>query len=188
MTHPADSDFLNTVRQLLSEQGPAGFAEGVRRLVNEALRLERAQALQARPYERTENRQGYANGFKDKTLTPRLGPITFDIPQVRSDLAFYPAALQKGLRSEQALKLALAEMYVPGVSTRKVAAIVEERGGTMGWGAHASRVRFSASRRKPRRTKFSSKNKSEGWTRDWARRPIPHAGRVRYHAHFGVRV
>ena len=52
------------------------------------------------------------------------------MPQVRGDTAFYPSALEKGLRSEQALKLAMAEMYVQGVSTRKVSAIVEELCGT----------------------------------------------------------
>jgi transposase-like protein len=48
------------------------------------------------------------------------------VPQVRGETDFYPSALQKGLRSEQALKLAMAEMYVQRVSTRKVSAIVEE--------------------------------------------------------------
>ena len=55
-----------------------------------------------------------------------MGDITFQVPQVRPGLDFYPSALEKGIRSEQALNLALAEMYVQGVSTRKVAAIVEE--------------------------------------------------------------
>ncbi len=86
---------------------------------------ERAHALQAQPYERTDTRQGHANGFKPKTLATRLGPIQFNVPQVRGELDFYPSALEKGVRSEQALKLALAEMYVQGVSTRKVATIVE---------------------------------------------------------------
>jgi len=58
-----------------------------------------------------------------------LGEITFDIPQVREG-GFYPEALEKGLRSERALRLALAEMYVQGVSTRKVAAITEQLCGT----------------------------------------------------------
>jgi transposase-like protein len=87
---------------------------------------ERSQALQAQPYERTDARLGHANGFKPKTLVTRSGPIQFQVPQVRGDLNFYPSALQKGIRSEQALKLALAEMYVQGVSTRKVSAIVEQ--------------------------------------------------------------
>ena len=58
MTHPAESDRLNTVLEHLTEHGGAELGEGIRRLVNEALRRERAHALQARPYERTENRQG----------------------------------------------------------------------------------------------------------------------------------
>lgn len=130
MTHQPDPDLLNTVLQLLTDQGSSGFAEGIRLLVNEAMCVERHQALQAQPYERVPTRKGYANGYKDKTLTTRVGPITFDIPQVRGDVQFYPSALQKGLRSEQALKLALAEMYVQGVSTRKVSAIVEQLCGT----------------------------------------------------------
>lgn len=108
MTHPHESDLLNPVLQRLTEQGPAGFAEGIRLLLNEAMRVERHQVLQAQPYERTDTRQGYANGYKPKTLTSRVGPITFRVPQVRGDTAFYPSALEKGIRSEQALKLALA--------------------------------------------------------------------------------
>ncbi len=130
MTHQSNPELLNTVLQLLTEQGTEGLAEGIRLLVNAAMCQERSQALQAQPYQRTETRQGHANGFKDKTLTTRLGQVTFSIPQVRGDVSFYPAALQKGIRSEQALKLALAEMYVQGVSTRKVSAIVEQLCGT----------------------------------------------------------
>src|SRR5687767_935522 len=58
-------------------------------------------------------------------MQTRVGEITFAIPQVRGG-DFYPQALEKGLRSERALTLALAEMYVQGVSTRKVAAVVEQ--------------------------------------------------------------
>jgi transposase-like protein len=130
MTHHTDPELLNNVLQLLTEQGHDGFAEGLRILVNEAMRVERHQVLQAQPYERTDTRLGYANGYKSKTLTSRVGPITFRVPQVRGETAFYPSALEKGIRSEQALKLAMAEMYVQGVSTRKVCAIVEELCGT----------------------------------------------------------
>src|SRR5271166_2318024 len=126
MTHQSNPELLNTVLQLLNEEGAAGLAEGIRLLVDEAMRQERTHALQAQPYERTDTRQGHANGFKPKTLATRIGPIQFKVPQVRGDLEFYPNALEKGIRSEQALKLALAEMYVQGVSTRKVAAIVEQ--------------------------------------------------------------
>lgn len=125
-TRQADSELLNTVLQLLTEQGHSGFAEGLRLLVNEAMRQERASVLQAQPYERTEARLGHANGYKPKTVASGLGAITFAVPQVRGPKEFYPSALEKGLRSEQSLNLAMAEMYVQGVSTRKVSAIVQE--------------------------------------------------------------
>lgn len=126
MTHQTDPELVHNVLQLLTAQGHEGFAEGLRILVNEAMRVERHEVLQAQPYERTDTRKGYANGYKPKTLASRMGPITFRVPQVRGDTEFYPSALEKGIRSEQALKLAMAEMYVQGVSTRKVSAIVEE--------------------------------------------------------------
>ena len=130
MAHPENTDLLTTVMQLLTEQGSEGFAEGIRLLVNEAMCRERSAALRAEPYQRSEARLGHANGYKDKTLATRIGRITFSVPQTRGGLEFYPAALEKGIRSEQALKLALAEMYVQGVSTRKVSSIVEELCGT----------------------------------------------------------
>lgn len=126
MAHQHKTELLNTVLQLLTEEGTAGLAEGLRLLINEAMTQERAHVLQAQPYERTDARQGHANGFKPKTLATRVGPIQFNVPQVRGTVDFYPSALEKGIRSEQALKLALAEMYVQGVSTRKVSAIVEQ--------------------------------------------------------------
>jgi putative transposase len=126
MAHQHKTELLNTVLQLLTEEGTAGLAEGLRLLINEAMAQERAHVLQAQPYERTDDRQGHANGFKPKTLATRLGAIQFNVPQVRGAVDFYPSALEKGIRSEQALKLALAEMYVQGVSTRKVSAIVEQ--------------------------------------------------------------
>ena len=76
------------------------------------------------------NRRGFTllnflTGALFNRVKTRLGELEFSIPQVR-DGKFYPKSLEKGLRSERALKLALAEMYVHGVSTRKVAAITEE--------------------------------------------------------------
>jgi len=105
-------------------EGLKFLPELVRILVNLAMQLEREEYVRAKPYERTSERRDYANGFKPKTVKTRLGPITFAIPQVRGG-GFYPSALAKGMRSERALHLALAEMYVQGVSTRKVSEIVE---------------------------------------------------------------
>ena len=126
MTHPSEPDLLHTVLQLLTTQGSSSLAEGFRLLLNEAMLQERAAVLQAQPYERCEGRLGHANGFKPKTLATRMGAIELRIPQVRDGIDFYPSALERGVRSEQALTLAMAEMYVQGVSTRKVSRIVEE--------------------------------------------------------------
>ena len=112
--------------QVICDNGMEGLAEAIRLLLNEAMKIERAQALGAAPYERSEERLGYANGYKPKTVATRLGSVKFDIPQVRGNgVEFYPSALERGLRSERALKLAIAEMYVQGVSTRKVTEVME---------------------------------------------------------------
>lgn len=55
-----------------------------------------------------------------------MGAVELRIPQVREGIDFYPSALERGVRSEQALTLAMAKMYVQGFSTRKVSKIVEE--------------------------------------------------------------
>ncbi len=113
--------------------------ELIRILVNEAMKYEREQHLGARPYERTPTRRGYANGYKRKRVKTRMGQIEFAIPQVREG-DFYPEALEKGMRSERALTLAMAEMYVQGVSTRRVAAITEKLCGTSVSSAQVSRA------------------------------------------------
>jgi len=125
MAHQSESNVVDTVVQLLCESGLSQMAEAVRIMLNEAMRLERIQVIEAKPYQRTESRRGYANGFKPKTLDTRLGAITFQVPQTRN-VEFYPSALEKGVRSERALKLAIAEMYVQGVSTRKVTEVMQQ--------------------------------------------------------------
>ena len=112
--HPLDAAFA-----ALLTNGLDGAGEALRILVNEASKIERASFLNARPHERTDERTDYANGFKPKTVMTRVGELTFDVPQVRGG-GFYPSALEKGTRTEQALNIAMAEMYVQGVSTRKV--------------------------------------------------------------------
>ena len=108
----------------LLANGLDGAAEALRILVNEASRIERAAYLKAAPFERSSARVDHANGFKNKTMLTRLGSIDFDVPQVRAS-GFYPSALEKGSRSEQAMNLALAEMYVQGVSTRRVITVLQ---------------------------------------------------------------
>lgn len=126
MAHQADSSVIETVVQLLSENGLSHMADAMRLMLNEAMRIERSQALEADPYQRTEKRRGYANGFKPKTVSTRLGELALQVPQVRGEVEFYPSALERGVRSERALKCAIAEMYVQGVSTRKVTEVMQE--------------------------------------------------------------
>jgi len=125
VTHQPESNVVETVVQLLCESGLSQMAEAVRIMLNEAMRIERSRVIEAEPYQRTERRKGYANGFKPKTVDTRLGAITFEVPQTRN-VEFYPSALEKGVRSERALKLAIAEMYVQGVSARKVTEVMQQ--------------------------------------------------------------
>jgi transposase-like protein len=125
MTYQNDCTLPTEFLEQIAEQGLAVLPELIATVVNSAMQLERQRHIGVAPYERSEGRRGQANGYKAKTVATRVGKITFDVPQVR-DGNFYPQALEKGLRSERAFKLALAEMYVQGVSTRRVAAITEE--------------------------------------------------------------
>lgn len=125
MPNQNNDNSLQDILELLTDKGLDGAGEALRMLLNAAMILEREKFLGAAHYERNEQRRGHANGFKNKTVQTRSGALTLDIPQVR-DSNFYPSSLEKGIRSERALKLALAEMYVQGVSTRKVSAITEE--------------------------------------------------------------
>ena len=117
MTHQNQSSEIAAVVQLLAAEGFEGMANAMQVLLNEAVKLERAEYLNAAPYQRTEDRRSYANRFKDKTVNSRLGRLELRAPQTR-DSEFYPSALERGERSERAFKLAIAEMYVQGVSTR----------------------------------------------------------------------
>lgn len=119
-----DTETLSAV-ELVAERGLEGLPDAVAALINEAMRVERDHHLGAGRYERNEDRCGYANGYKMRTMKTRMGALELRVPQVREG-GFYPQSLEKGLRSERALKLALAQMYVEGVSTRKVAKITEQ--------------------------------------------------------------
>ena len=124
MTREIESNVMNEVLELIAQQGLDGMADAYRILLNEAMKAERSAVLGAGAYERSPDRKGYANGFKPKTIGIRSGRLTLAVPQTRG-VEFYPSALEKGVRSERALKLAVAEMYVQGVSTRKVQAVME---------------------------------------------------------------
>jgi putative transposase len=129
MTYQTDCTLPDELLEQIADKGLDVLPELIRTVINTAMQIERQQFLNVSPYERSAERRGHANGYKPKTVTTRVGQVRFDVPQVR-DSSFYPQALEKGLRSERALKLALAEMYIQGVSTRRVAAITEKLIGT----------------------------------------------------------
>ena len=128
--HPTDHTTITNALEHLIANGLDGMANAIEILLNEAMKLERSQYLQAGPYERIDGRQGYANGFKPKRMKTRVGELEFKVPKTREQpegvAPFYPQSLERGLRSERALMLAVAEMYVQGVSTRKVTKVVSE--------------------------------------------------------------
>jgi putative transposase len=131
MTHQEECLVLRDLVDLAMEHGPEAMAAAFASLMNHAMLIEREQVLKAESHQRAAGRQGYANGFKPKTLNTRVGKLDLRVPQTRgyhdgNGRPFYPKALDRGVRSERAMILAMAEMYVQGVSTRKVTAIVEE--------------------------------------------------------------
>jgi transposase-like protein len=83
------------------------------------------EQVQAEPYERTEERQAYRNGYRQRTMNTRIGTLELQVPRLRSG-QFSTQLFERYQRSEQALVLALMEMVVNGVSTRKVQRITEE--------------------------------------------------------------
>ena len=129
MTYQQNCTLPAELLEQITSEGLEYLPELIEVLINTAMQAERAKYLEADLYERTDQRTGYANGYKPKTVKTRIGDLTFDVPQVR-DSSFYPGALEKGLRSERALTMTLAEMYVQGVSTRRVKAIIEKLCGT----------------------------------------------------------
>jgi transposase-like protein len=105
------------------------LAQLLEAIVNQVLEAQVGEHLRAERYERTEERQGYRNGYKSRQLTTRVGTLSLRVPQVREG-GFSPELFARYQRSEQALILTLMEMVVNGVSTRKVARITEELCGT----------------------------------------------------------
>lgn len=125
MTCDMKDTAYSAILEQLIQDGTSGIKEAMTIMLNEAMKLERQRYMQAEPYERSDTRTDYSNGFKSKTVRSVAGELKLSVPQVRSS-EFYPSALTRGHRSDRALLLALAEMYVQGTSTRKVTKIIEE--------------------------------------------------------------
>lgn len=162
MTRQIESTELDAVVQLLADHGFDGMAQAIETLMNEAMKLQRSDALGAAPYQRTAERRGHANGFKPKTVNSRLGKLQLQVPKTRG-VEFYPTVLERGERSERALKLAVAEMYLQGVSTRKVATITEE---LCGLEVNSSQVSRAAASRDGRLSVLNISGRQRGARRE----------------------
>src|SRR6056297_998013 len=108
------------------DKGVAGLLEEI---LDQVLHAQATEQLQAHPYQRTVKRRGYRNGTRLRPLTTRVGTLTLHVPRLRNG-EFSTELFSRYQRSEQALVLALMEMVVNGVSTRKISAITEELCGT----------------------------------------------------------
>src|SRR5919199_1626169 len=106
-------------------KNPDGLREIVRAVLQEVLEAEMNEALKAEKGERTPTRLGYRAGYYTRTLLTRVGKLELRVPQDR-DGRFSTELFERYQRSEQALVATLAEMYVQGVSTRKVKAVTRE--------------------------------------------------------------
>jgi putative transposase len=104
---------------------PGFLKEIVERVLQELLEAEMTEHVGAAPYERTTERKGHRNGHKPRTLRTRVGTLNLLVPQDREG-TFSTRLFSRYQRNEKALVLALMEMYVEGVSTRKVKDVTEE--------------------------------------------------------------
>lgn len=94
-------------------------------VLNEFMEKEREDYLQACPYERSDERRDYRNGYYERDLTMSIGKIKLKVPRTRNG-EFSPSVFEKYARCDQALVLSMVEMVINGVSTRKVTHIVEQ--------------------------------------------------------------
>lgn len=112
---------------LLDETG--FLREIVERVLQEVLGAEMTEHVGAAPYERKDGRTGQRNGHKPRTLRTRVGTLNLAVPQDREG-TFSTRLFSRYQRNEKALVLALMEMYVEDVSTRKVKEVTEALCGT----------------------------------------------------------
>ncbi len=109
----------------LSNGRDEAFSKLLEEIFNQVLLAQSSEQVGAEPYERTEERTAYRNGFRDRQMTTRVGTLTLRVPRHRNG-KFSTELFARYQRSEQALILAMMEMVINGVSTRKVEAITQE--------------------------------------------------------------
>ena len=121
---------VEAVLEQLIAHGPGDLAGIFARAFELAMQIERERFLQAGLYERSPDRQGYANGYKPKRIDTPAGTVNVQVPKTagHDGEPFFPQSLERGRRSVRAVMLAVAEMYVKGVSTREAEAVMREFG------------------------------------------------------------
>jgi len=129
MSQPLQEKLQQALMELKSGQEVGWFKELVQWLLQQLLELEFSQFLGAERYQRTSGRTGYRNGHRERQWQTRVGSLTLRVPRDREG-RFSPALFGRYQRREKALVLALKELYLRGVSTRKVSAITEKLCGT----------------------------------------------------------
>jgi len=139
ISNKSNKAMIQEILEDFTSQGINQLKDSLERLFNQLMIAEREDFIGAGPYERSNDRRDYSNGFKNKSLLTRSGKLDLKVPQVRSG-SFYPSSLEKGEKVEQALKLALAEAYVQGVSTRRMKELTEQLCGTEISSTQVSRV------------------------------------------------
>ena len=114
---------VEAVLEQLLERGPCDIAGVFARAFELAMQIERERFLGAGHYERTPERRGYANGTKSRRVDTPAGIVNVQVPKTAGHEGepVYPHSLDSGRRSVRAVMLAVAEMYIKGVSTREVA-------------------------------------------------------------------
>jgi transposase-like protein len=125
MTYPFDGITIERMIEAFEQIEDEPVRRMMEIVFNSLMLVERERHNKAGIYERTLDRTDHSNGFKPKKLKTRVGILDLKVPQTRSG-QFYPKCLEKGSRTERALRLAVAEMYLHGVSTRKVRHILGE--------------------------------------------------------------
>lgn len=118
------------ILQLLSDNRDDAFKKLLQSSLNAILKNESTAQLKAEPYERSEERTGSRNGFRERTLNTRIGSIVLSVPKHRDGEPFSTLVFDNYSRSEAALVACMAEMVVNGVSTRKVSTVMETLCGT----------------------------------------------------------
>ncbi len=118
-----DSEILHGL--FTSDGKDEAFSKLLECILNQVLNAQASEQVGADRYERSEKRTGYRNGFRMRTITTRVGTIELQVPRLR-DGKFSTTLFRQYQRSEQALVLAMMEMVINGVSTRKVSTITEE--------------------------------------------------------------